>query len=203
MVARLDLPVGVGERGRESVGVRGNARLTGSAGAVIFVFLAAEGITIPSVQRLLTAHVFIGMLLIPIVALKMGTTIYRFYRYYRGDLAYTRKGPPAKVLRLLGPVVVVLTIAVFGTGVGAITAGPSSWIVTAHKASFVLWFGAMTVHVLGHIRETPALALADWQRRTRREATRSLARITLLSATIAVGLGLAVISLGWIGAWRH
>jgi hypothetical protein len=61
----------------------------------------------------------------------------------------------------------------------------------------------MTVHVLGHIRETPALALADWQRRTRREATRSLARITLLSATIAVGLGLAVISLGWIGAWRH
>jgi hypothetical protein len=196
--------VSVGERARESVGVEGNARLTGSAGAVIFVLLAAEGITILSVQRLISAHVFIGMLLIPIVALKMGTTIYRFSRYYRGDAAYTRKGPPAKVLRLLGPVVVVLTIAVFGTGVVAIATGPSSrWIMTAHKASFILWFGAMTVHVLGHILETPALAFADWRRSTRREARGSLARIAVLFATIAVGLALAGSSLGWIGAWRH
>ena len=108
------------------------------------------------------------------------------------------------VLRLLGPVVVVLTIAVFGTGVVAIRVGPSSrWILTAHKASFILWFGAMTVHVLGHILETPALALADWRRSTRREARGSLARIAVLFATIAVGLALAGSSLGWIGAWRQ
>lgn len=194
----------VGEGGRESVGVQGNARLTGSAGAVIFLLLAIEGVTILSVQRLISAHVFIGMLLIPIVALKMGSTIYRFSRYYRGDSAYTHKGPPSIVLRLLGPVVVVLTIVVFGTGVVAITAGPSSrWILTAHKASFILWFGAMAVHVLGHILETPALLLADWRRSTRGEARGSLARIALLATTVAVGFGLAVVSLGWISGWRQ
>ena len=42
------------------------------------MLLAIEGVTILSVQRLISAHVFIGMLLIPIVALKMGSTIYRF-----------------------------------------------------------------------------------------------------------------------------
>ena len=188
----------------ESVGVEGNARLTGSAGAVIFVLLAIEGVTILSVQRLISAHVFIGMLLIPIVALKMASTVYRFARYYRGDSAYTRKGPPPVVLRLLGPVVVVLTIAVFGTGVVAIAVGPSSrWILTAHKASFILWFGAMTVHVLGHILETPALLVADWRRSTRGKGRGSLSRIAVLSATIAVGFGLAALSLGWIGAWRQ
>lgn len=188
----------------ESVGVRGNARLTGSAGAVIFVLLAAEGITILRVQDLILAHVFIGMLLIPIVALKLGTTIYRFSRYYRGDAAYLRKGPPPMVLRLLGPVVVALTLAVLGTGVATIAAGPSRrWIVTAHKASFVLWFGAMAVHVLGHILETPALALADWRARTRREASGSSTRLAVLFITIVLGLGLASISLGWVGAWRR
>ena len=35
----------------------------------------------------------------------------------------------------------------------------------AHKASFVLWFGAMAIHVLGHFLETPRLAGADYGRR--------------------------------------
>ena len=178
--------------------------MTASAGAVIFVLLAIEGVTILSVKRLLSAHVFVGMLLIPVVALKMGSTIYRFSQYYRGDSAYRDKGPPAMVLRLLGPVVVVLTIAVFGTGLAAIRVGPSSrWILTAHKASFILWFGAMTVHVLGHILETPALLVADWRRSARAEARGAAARIAVLFAAIAVGFGLAALSLGWIGAWRR
>ena len=188
----------------ESVGVRGNARLTGSAGAVIFVLLAAEGVTVLRVHDLISAHVFIGMLLIPIVALKFGTTIYRFCRYYRGDAAYIRKGPPPMVLRLLGPFVVALTLAVLGTGVATIAAGPSRrWIVTAHEVSFVLWFGAMTVHVLGHILETPGLALADWRARTRHEASGSSTRLAVLFITIVLGFGLASSSLGWLGAWRR
>ena len=187
---------------RESVGVKGNARLTGSSGALIFVLLAAEGVTILRVQQLISAHVFIGMLLVPIVVLKLGTTGYRFSRYYRGDPAYVRKGPPPVLLRLLGPIVVVLTAAVLATGIAAIAAGPSNrWIVTAHKASFILWFGAMTVHVLGHILETPALAVADLQPQTRREASGAGARIAVLVLTVALGVSLATLSLGWVGAW--
>jgi hypothetical protein len=50
-------------------GVAGNARLTGAAAAPLLVLLAAEGATIPFIGQLLGPHIFIGMLLIPPVAL--------------------------------------------------------------------------------------------------------------------------------------
>src|SRR6516162_11181634 len=83
-------------------GVEANARLTGSTAAVLLVLLAAEGVTVLSVHSLLTPHVFIGMLLVPPVLLKVGSTGWRFVRYYRGSGAYRRKGPPPLLLRLLG-----------------------------------------------------------------------------------------------------
>ncbi|MGH7497740.1 MAG: hypothetical protein ACREL3_02695, partial [Gemmatimonadales bacterium] len=65
-----------------SPGVAGNARLTGAAAAAQLVLLAAEGATIPFIGPLLGPHIFIGMLLIPPVLLKLGSTGYRFARYY-------------------------------------------------------------------------------------------------------------------------
>jgi hypothetical protein len=61
----------------------------------------------------------------------------------------------------------------------------------------------MAVHVLGHIFETPALALADWRASTRREAPGSSTRLAVLTITIVLGLGLASSSLGWVGDWRR
>ena len=184
-------------------GAEGNARLTGAAGAAIFVLLAIEGVTILRVQRLLTAHVFIGMLLVPVVALKIGTTAYRFARYYRGAPDYSAKGPPPIVLRLAGPLVVASTVAVFATGIAAIAVGPHSrWILEAHKASFIVWFGMTTVHVLGHALETPALAVADWRNQHPKLGGTGIRRGLLLAALVA-GIPLALLALGWIGAWRH
>ena len=34
-------------------------------------------------------------------------------------------------------------------------------VLAAHKACFVVWFGAMSVHVLGHVLKLPGLARAD------------------------------------------
>jgi len=62
-------------------GVEGNERLTASAGALLLLLLVAEGVTILFIGPLLSAHVFIGMLLIPPVALKLGVTGWRFARY--------------------------------------------------------------------------------------------------------------------------
>ena len=70
-----------------SPGVAGNARLTGGVAAALLVLLAAEGATIPFIGQLLGPHIFIGMLLIPPVLLKLGSTGYRFARYYSGDPA--------------------------------------------------------------------------------------------------------------------
>ena len=64
------------------------------------------------------------MLLIGPVVLKVCSTGYRFVRYYTGAAAYRRKGPPAPLLRLLGPVVLLTSVAVIGTGVMLALTGP-------------------------------------------------------------------------------
>src|SRR5665213_4101955 len=97
---------------RRPVGVEANARLTASVAVVLFIVLGAEGLTILRIRPLLTPHVFIGMVLVPLVVLKVGSTTWRFARYYLGSPEYRQKGPPPIILRLLGPVLVALTMLV-------------------------------------------------------------------------------------------
>jgi hypothetical protein len=183
-------------------GVEANARLTGSTAAVLLVLLAIEGVTILEVSNLLRLHVFVGMLLAPPVLLKSATTGYRFARYYAGSPPYVRRGPPPPVLRILGPVVGVLTIAVLGTGISLLWA-PSSWRDTTlllHKATFVLWFGAMTVHVLGHLVDTYRLAPRDWTPKAVYVPGVWLRRAVVV-ATLVAGAGLGLLALGQADAW--
>ena len=182
----------------------GNARITGSVGAAIFVLLFLEGLTVLRVKELISWHVFFGILLIPFVAAKIASTTYRFARYYSGRREYVEKGPPPIVLRVLGPVVTVTTVAVLGTGIGAVLdTGGSRWLVDAHKVSFFIWFAAMTLHVIGHALETPALAFADWRRSGRRETPGARARFAVLGIAVAFAVPLAVASLGWAHHWRQ
>jgi hypothetical protein len=185
--------------------VAANARLTASTAALLLVLLAAEGLTLVSVRSLLNAHVFIGMLLVPPVVVKIGSTGWRFVRYYRGDPAYRRKGPPPVLLRILGPAVVVVTVVVFASGIGLILV-PHSWrhlFLFVHKASFVLWFGAMTVHVLGHLLETARLAPLDWVRRTRGDVAGAGIRQWALAASLIAGAMLGVLMIGPATHYRH
>lgn len=184
-------------RDADEQGVEGNSRLTAGAGALIFVLLAAEGVTILSVRGLLNAHVFIGMLLIPPVLVKTASTGWRFYRYYTGSPAYVRKGPPPTLLRLLGPAVVVLTVAVLASGVALVLVPASSqgFVLQVHKASFVLWFAVTAVHVLGHLLETARLAPADWVRRSRRQVAGAGTRQWLIVASVAAGAVLGAVML--------
>jgi hypothetical protein len=186
-------------------GVAGNARLTGGAAVVLLVLLAAEGLTIPFIGRLVGPHVFIGMLLIPPVLLKLGSTGYRFARYYTGSPPYRRKGPPSLPMRVLAPGVVLTTVALFGTGIALTLSGPEdgSPLMFLHKASFIAWFALMTVHVLGHILEIPSLAMLDWRRSGGREAALagSGLRLTLLGASVVAGLALALATISIADPW--
>jgi hypothetical protein len=167
------------------------------------VLLAAEGVTVVSIHRLLAPHVFIGMMLIPPVVAKIGSTFYRFVRFYRGSEPYRRKGPPPVLMRLLGPFVVVLTVAVLGTGVVVLLVARSArheWLFL-HKASFVLWFGAMTLHVLGHLVDTARLAPGDWYWRTRRDVVGAGIRQWTVVAAIVIGVLLGLLLVGRSGAW--
>ena len=169
--------------------VEGNSRLTGYVAVVLVVLLAAEGLTVLSIRRLLVAHALIGFLLIPPVLLKLASVGNRFVRYYAGDARYRRAGPPALPMRVLGPVVVVLTVAVFATGVELWLFGyryGAGWL-TLHKLTFVLWFLAMTVHVLAYVARAPKLALADRDR-----LRGALTRRSLVTASVLLGVVLAL-----------
>jgi hypothetical protein len=174
-------------------GVAGNARLTGAVAVALLVLLAAEGVTIPFIGQLLGPHMFIGLLLIPPVALKLASTGYRFARYYTRDEPYVHKGPPPLALRVLAPGVVLTTVAVFGTGVALLFAGPpSNTLIFAHKLSFIAWVALMTLHVLGHLLELPRLASADWRRHGPREARLAGAGMRAGALTAAIGVGVAL-----------
>jgi hypothetical protein len=185
-------------------GVAGNARLTGAVAVSLLSLLAAEGVTIPFIGQLLGPHIFIGLLLIPPVVLKLGSTGYRFARYYTDDEPYVRKGPPPVVLRVLAPGVVLTTLAVFGTGVALLFTGPpSDTLKFAHKLSFIAWVALMALHVLGHLLELPRLASADWRRHGPREARLAGAglRASALTAAILVGVALGFLALSVGKPW--
>jgi hypothetical protein len=186
-------------------GVAGNARLTGGAAVALLVLLAAEGLTILFIGPLVGPHVFIGMLLIPPVLLKLGSTGYRFARYYTGSPAYRHKGPPSLPMRVLAPGVVLTTVALFGTGVALTLAGPEGGgsLKLLHKASFIAWFALMTAHVLGHILEVPSLALPDWRGSGGREAALagSGLRLALLASAVVAGLALALATISIADPW--
>ena len=151
---------------RESGGAEGNERLTAMTGAVLLVLLLVECYTILRIGRLLTLHVFLGMLLLGPVALKAGSVLYRFARYYTGSGPYRRKGPPALLLRLIGPVIMLLTACVFGSGIMLAVTGPgyngpvSEWL-TIHRISFIAWAFFITIHVLAYVWRLPRLLAAE------------------------------------------
>jgi len=184
----------------------GNERLTALTGAVLLALLAAEGVTILFKRQLLTAHFFIGMVLVGPVLLKVGSTGYRFVRYYTGSEPYVRKGPPALPLRLLGPLVIATSIGVIGSGIALALVGPvqgASFWIFAHKATFVAWFCAMFAHVLWYAPQLPRLLRARSRGTDCVTATVAGARQRwlLLTAALAIGLVAALATYHLAGGW--
>ena len=181
----------------------GNARLTATTGVMLLVLVLAECVTLVSLRPLLSVHVFIGMLLIPPIALKLASTGYRFVRYYTRNGSYVLAGPPKALMRMLGPFVIAATVGLFGSGVALIALGPGhGWVVNLHKASFIAWVVVTAVHVLGHVLHVPGLAAADFRGpRPQREGARL--RQAAIAAALVAGLVLAIATVQYADQWRH
>ncbi|MGW4561112.1 hypothetical protein ACWEN3_01490 [Streptomyces sp. NPDC004561] len=195
--------------GTTSAGPEGNERLTAATGAVLLALFALEGVTILFLGQLLTLHFFIGLLLTGPVCLKIGSTGYRFYRYYTGSPAYRRKGPPAPLPRVLGPLVVATSVAVLGTGLALALLGPDTGplpVLLLHKASFICWVAVMTVHVLVHVWRLPRLVGADLRRRPARHGIavpRRVGRWFLLALSVGAGLIVALAGVHLVSGWSR
>jgi len=192
---------GAHERPGRDRGVEANARLTATTGLLLLVMLAAEGVTLLSIHSLISWHIAIGLALIPPVGLKLASTTWRFARYYLGDRRYTAAGPPHPLQRILGPFVVLSTVALLGTGVGWWLEGPQSSFGFLHKASFIVWAGLMTLHVLAHAVRAVRLAGSDLgTRRVRNAASqRPGVRQGAVLASMVAGVILAFAAKGAAG----
>ena len=88
-------PAGEMAEAPDDPGVESNSRLTAATAVVLLVLFAVEGFTILGVRRHLNIHVFVGVLLIPPVLLKIGSTGWRFTRCSR-RAALSPQGPAAR-----------------------------------------------------------------------------------------------------------
>ena len=185
-------------------GVEGNTRLTAAIGAVLFVAFAVEGVTLlVGVREMFVVHIFVGFLVVPPVLVKVGSTAYRMARYYSGNERYRRKGPPHPILRVIGPLVILSTVALVGTGVAMIVvgAGRSDNLRDLHSTAFIVWVILMSIHVLGHLVETGRSTADDWTPHRPRVAQATLRRGVVI-ASLFLGLGLGALSIGWAHTWR-
>jgi hypothetical protein len=179
----------------------GNEHLTALTGAVLLAGFAAEGLTLLSLRRVLLWHFVIGLALLGPVTLKIASVCYRFARYYTGAAPYLRKGPPALLLRLLGPLLIATSLAVLGTGVMLAVAGPGRgpWLLL-HKAAFIVWFGCMTIHVLAYAPRLPRLLMRP--RRPGAVVGGGWARVLALAGALAAGVLVAVLAGHAAAGWQ-
>jgi hypothetical protein len=146
---------------------------------------------------------FIGLLLIPPVLLKLGTTGYRFARYYTGARIYRQKGPPLLALRMLAPVLVATTIGVFATGVWLLLLGHrSGQLLMLHKIFFIVWGVVFAVHFLAYAPRMLRSLRADWGSVRRRAVPGTGLRGLLVASTLGVGLALALSLVSVITGWH-
>ena len=184
-------------------GGEGNEVLTRLTAVVLVVLLVAEGITILSIEGLVQPHMFIGLVLIPPVALKLATTGYRFVRYYTGSAEYREKGPPQLILRLTAPILVLATLSLFASGVWLLSLGHSSdSVLTLHVTSAIVWVASFGIHLLLHGLDVLRSMGADWKQTLLRSTGGAGARALLLAASLGGGLALALALLGAITGWH-
>jgi hypothetical protein len=188
--------------GRLTDGTDGNERLTGLTAVLLLGLLAVEGATILFLRPLLPVHLFVGMLLIPPVALKLASTGYRFARYYTGSVSYRRRGTPPIVLRATAPVLIASTLTVLATGVWLLLAGPSSRdsVLPIHKVSFFVWLAVAAIHILGHLTALPRVLSREYRRPDLApgRASRQLA----LALALGTGVVIALLLVPHFGTWE-
>jgi hypothetical protein len=192
-------------------GPAGNARLTAWTGIVLLVLFLAELVTLLDLDGLISWHIVIGTLLVPPALLKTATTGWRIARYYTAGQPYRRAGPPPMLLRILGPLVVLSTLAVLGSGIGlavvGVDAGRTPFLrvlgypmtaLTVHQGTFILWAVFTGLHALGRL--VPAFHIVT-ARRPAPTVPGRLPRTSLLVLCLAVAAVSAALVLSLSGNW--
>ncbi len=197
--ARMD-----GEHDAGQVGVVGNERLTALAGVVLLVLLLSELASAVSLRAGMTLHIVAGLLLCGPLVVKLGSTGYRFLRYYTRSHAYVHKGSPSVPKRVLAPLLVVATLAVVGSGIGLVVAGPvqAGPLRPLHDLSVLVWLSLIAIHICAYLLRTPRLVADDWRKPPDRGfLTGGEIRLGVNLGALLAGAGAAIILFPGIAPW--
>jgi hypothetical protein len=184
----------------------GNERLTAAVGLVLIVLTLVELATLLlGLHQFLSLHVFVGLVLIPPVALKLASTGWRFGRYYTRIAAYRLKGAPQLVMRLLAPLLVAATVILFGSGVamGFLHGQALHLARQLHGPSSVAWMILVGIHVLVYLRRALVSVKEDIDPESRPAARGAKVRGLVLAAAIVAGVVAAVAALPAQHRWVH
>jgi hypothetical protein len=192
--------------GTQHMNPEGNERLTATIGVVLIVLTLVELATLLlGLHQFLSLHVFLGLVLIPPVALKLGSTGWRFTRYYTRAVPYRVRGAPQLAMRLLAPVLVVATIALFGSGVAmGLLHGRSLRLARQlHGPASVAWMLIVGLHVLVYLRRALISTKDDIDPASRLAVRGANARSLLLVSALVAGLLIGVGTLSVQHRWLH
>lgn len=194
-------------------GPAGNARLTAWLGLVLLALFLVELGTLLDLRVFLDWHIIVGALLVPPALAKTASTGWRIVRYYTGHRGYRRAGPPPMPLRVLGPLVVLTTLAVLGTGIALVLVGPDvsrlPWFtvagrpmdpLTLHKVTFLVWAVVTGLHAL--FRLLPAVQIVSGPNSSGNAVPGSRWRAGILAVTVLAAIVVAVfvvqLTVGWL-----
>lgn len=169
----------------------GNKRLTAAVGLLLVVPTLVELATIVlGLHQYLSLHVFVGLALIPPIALKLASTGWRFMRYYTRNQEYRVKGAPELVMRLLAPLLVLSTVVLFGSGVamGLLHGHALSLARSLHGPFSVAWLILVGLHFLVYLKRALLSAREDVTAATRASVRGARVRAYLVAAAIVAGV---------------
>jgi len=194
-------------------GVPGNRALTSTAGAVLLVLLAVQVASAvwfallsynlptpggPFFNLVRPVHFFIGFLLMPLIAVKLAGTGYRFARYYTRNRRYHEAGAPRLVLRATAPILVLSAVVLFASGVEMWSfRNDFGWTwITLHDLSAFAFVAMLLIHVAYHAREAARETLHE----ARAPGEGAITRRALLAGGAVAGVTLAVGAAQWPSA---
>jgi hypothetical protein len=94
---------------------------------------------------------------------------------------------------------VLSTLTLFATGVTLVFLPRRGTVLGLHKASFVVWVGAMTIHVLAYSLRAGRFVLADFAGRPEGR----LLRLFVIAVAIGAGVLIAILTYSHATPWFH
>jgi hypothetical protein len=166
----------------------GNEALTSWTGLLLLPLLGLVGLTGLAFGSLWRAHLVVGILLVPVLGMKLVSTTYRAVRYYTGSRTYRAAGPPDWPARLLAPPLIVATVVAMVSGIVMWLANNQDrpWS-TIHTDAVVIMGGLVGIHVLIYLPQALRSVWGDLGQLRRRRRPAAL-RVSVVTAALVVGI---------------